>query len=98
MSITSCTLPLRCKISVKIISHCGTIRTSSFMTFYASLHMEACRSRYAQWVGLIPVYAVLTFEPVVLRNWAEVYQRIQWFVQRRPELSEVLKRMLQRGT
>ncbi len=48
-------------------------------------------------VGLIPVYAVLTFEPLVLRNWAEFYQRIQWFVQRRPELSEVLKRMLQRG-
>ncbi len=48
-------------------------------------------------VGLIPVYAVLTFEPVVLRNWDEFYQRIQWFVQRRPELSEVLKRMLQRG-
>jgi len=43
------------------------------------------------------VYAVLTFEPLVLRNWAEFYQRIQWFVQRRPELSEVLKRMLQRG-
>jgi len=49
-------------------------------------------------VGLIPVYAVLTFEPLVLRNWAEFYQRIQWFVQRRPELAEVLRRMLQRGT
>jgi hypothetical protein len=48
-------------------------------------------------VGLIPAYAVLTFEPVVLRNWAEYYQRIQWFVQRRPELSGVLTRMLQRG-
>jgi len=49
-------------------------------------------------VGLIPVYAVLTFEPLVLRNWAGFYQRIQWFVQRRPELAEVLRRMLQRGT
>jgi hypothetical protein len=49
-------------------------------------------------VGLIPVYAVLTFEPLVLHNWAEFYQRIQWFVQRRPELAEVLRRMLQRGT
>jgi hypothetical protein len=48
-------------------------------------------------VGLIPVYAVMTFEPVALRNWADFYQRIHWFVQRRPELSEVLKRMLQRG-
>jgi Mannosylglycerate hydrolase MGH1-like glycoside hydrolase domain len=48
-------------------------------------------------VGLIPAYAVLTFEDRVLRNWAEFYQRIQWFVQRRPELAQVLMRMLHRG-
>ncbi len=48
-------------------------------------------------VGLIPAYAVLTFEPVVLRNWDEYHQRVQLFVQRRPELSQVLTRMLQRG-
>jgi len=49
-------------------------------------------------VGLIPVYAVLTFEPRILRNQAEFFQRIQWFVQRRPELAEILRRMLQRRT
>ena len=49
-------------------------------------------------VGLIPVYAVLTFGPLALRNQAEFYQRIQWFVQRRPEMAEVLRRMLQKGT
>ncbi len=49
-------------------------------------------------VGLIPVFAVLTFEPQVLRNQAEFYLRIHWFVQRRPELAEVLRRMLHRRT
>ena len=49
-------------------------------------------------VGLIPAYAVMTYEDRVLRNWAEFYQRIQWFVQRRPEMSRLVERMLKRGT
>jgi len=49
-------------------------------------------------VGLIPAYAVMTFEDRVLHNWAEFYQRVQWFVQRRPEMSRVVERMLKKGT
>jgi hypothetical protein len=49
-------------------------------------------------VGLIPAYAVMTFEDRVLHNWAEFYQRVRWFVQRRPEMSRVVERMLRKGT
>jgi hypothetical protein len=49
-------------------------------------------------VGLIPAYAVMTFEDRVLHNWAEYYQRVQWFVQRRPEMSRLVGRILKKGT
>jgi hypothetical protein len=69
--------------------------------FYDALHFPfhgGLSLKVRSLVGLIPVYAVLTFEPRTLRNQAEFSQRIQWFVQRRPELAEILRRMLQRRT
>lgn len=48
-------------------------------------------------VGLIPLFAVTTIEPALLRQLPEFSERLEWFLEHRPQLSGLVSRWQQPG-
>ena len=68
--------------------------------FYDVLHMSDGESepmRVRSMVGLIPLFAVETFEPSVEERFPEFMKRVRWFVENRPELTDRVVPLDQRG-
>ena len=59
--------------------------------FYDVLHMPGGASaplKVRSMVGLIPLFAVETFEPSATERFPAFTKRVRWFIQNRPELTE----------
>ena len=59
--------------------------------FYDVLHLPGGASvpmKVRSMVGLIPLFAVETFEPWIVERFPAFTKRVRWFIQNRPELTE----------
>ena len=59
--------------------------------FYDVLHLPGGSSvpmKVRSMVGLIPIFAVETFEPQIAERFPAFAKRVRWFIQNRPELTE----------
>ena len=68
--------------------------------FYDALHLpdgSVHRLRVRSLVGLIPLFAVQTIEPATLERVPEFRQRLQWFLEHRPELAALVSRWMEPG-
>ena len=68
--------------------------------FYDVLHLAGGESepmRVRSMVGLIPLFAVETFEPTLEERFPEFVKRVRWFVENRPELTDQVVPLDQRG-
>ena len=68
--------------------------------FYDVLHMSSGDSqsmRVRSMVGLIPLFAVETFDPAIEERFPEFIKRVRWFVENRPELTDRVVPLDQRG-
>ncbi len=69
--------------------------------FYDVLHLAGGESepmRVRSMVGLIPLFAVETFEPSLEERFPEFVKRVRWFVENRPELTDQVVPLDQRGS
>jgi hypothetical protein len=68
--------------------------------FYDVLHLEHgenVRLKIRSMVGLIPLFAVTTIEPSLLDKVPEFKQRLEWFLEHRPELAKLVSRWREPG-
>ncbi len=73
--------------------------------FYDVLHCDAGEAgqatnmqlRIRSMVGLIPLFAVTTVEPELLDKVPEFKQRLEWFLENRPELAKLVSRWHEPG-
>ena len=59
--------------------------------FYDVLHLpggESVPMKVRSMVGLIPIFAIETFEPWIVERFPAFTKRVRWFIQNRPELTE----------
>ncbi len=59
--------------------------------FYDVLHLpggESVPMKVRSMVGLIPIFAVETFDPWIVEKFPAFAKRVRWFIQNRPELTE----------
>ncbi len=69
--------------------------------FYDVLHLSSGESepmRVRSMVGLIPLFAIETFEPGMEDRFPEFMKRVRWFVENRPELTDRVVPIEQRGS
>jgi len=68
--------------------------------FYDVLHLPNGANypiRVRSMVGLIPLYAVATIEPMMLEQLPEFKQRLEWFLEHRPHLASLVSRWQEPG-
>ena len=68
--------------------------------FYDVLHLKQDVNiplRVRSMVGLIPLFAVATIEPVLLHKVPEFKHRLEWFLENRPELAKLVSRWSEAG-
>lgn len=69
--------------------------------YYDSLHLpngEMTRLKIHSMVGLIPLFAVETLEPDFLEKVPEFKERLEWFLNYRPDLSSLVSRWNEPGS
>jgi hypothetical protein len=69
--------------------------------FYDALHFPdgtVQRLRVRSLVGLIPLFAVQTIEPATLERVPEFRERLEWFLENRPDLARLVSRWMEPGT
>ena len=72
------------------MSDCGTRRTSSSTTCLNLPNDQRVRLRIRSMVGLIPLFAVETLEPEMLDKLPGFRKRLEWFLNHRPDLAELV--------
>ncbi|MFM7736548.1 MAG: MGH1-like glycoside hydrolase domain-containing protein, partial [Alphaproteobacteria bacterium] len=68
--------------------------------FYDVLHLPDGRvlpMRLRSFVGLIPLFAVRTLEPDLLEQFPDFRERLEWFLENRPELARLVSRWHEPG-
>lgn len=68
--------------------------------FYDVLHLhhgDTLPLRIRSMVGIIPLFAVTTIEPALLRKLPEFRGRLEWFLQHRPHLAALVSRWYEAG-
>ncbi len=68
--------------------------------FYDVLHLDSGQNmqlKVRSMVGLIPLFAVTTMEPMLLDKVPEFKKRLQWFLEHRPELAKLVSRWKEPG-
>jgi len=67
--------------------------------FYDVLHTRAggFRMKIRSMVGIIPLFAVTTIEPALLERLPDFRQRLEWFLEHRPDLASLVSRWQEPG-
>ena len=68
--------------------------------FYDVLHLGSdtyLRMKVRSMVGLIPLFAVTTIEPALLERLPEFRSRLEWFLEHRPDLANLVSRWQEPG-